>query len=286
MTNLQQFKVLSWAFSFLKEYEREERVAELLLQYHLQVDRTTFYMRMQEKVPAEIWKAFKTDIEDHALTGIPVQHLLGYEEFYGRKFSVNEHVLIPRMETEELVLHVVNDLKQCLSHMEPIIIDVGTGSGIIAVTLAKELTKGTIYATDISSEALQIAKRNAHIHEANITFFQGNFLQAIIDNKIEPEVIVANPPYISWKEATTIEDTVKNYDPKLALFAEEEGLAAYKEILQQIKLYLTKVKHIYFEIGYNQKVPITTLTQSIFPESTITCVRDINGRDRIIAISL
>lgn len=286
MKNYRQYKVLSWAFSYLKEYDREEPVAELLLQHHLQVDRTRFYARMQEEVPVEVWEMFKTDIEKHALTGIPVQHLLGYEAFYGREFSVNEHVLIPRMETEELILYVVNDMKKRQDLVEPTLVDVGTGSGIIAVTLAKELYGVKIYATDISRDALQMAKKNADFHQANITFYQGNFLQPIIDEDLNPEIIVANPPYISAAEATTLTDTVRNFDPALALFAEEEGLAAYKEILQQVKSHIPNTKYIYFEIGYNQNVSITKLTQSIFPHSTVTCIQDINGNDRIIAISL
>jgi len=286
MENYQQFKVLSWAFSFLKEHGREERVAEILLQYHLSVDRATFHMNMREPIPLEVWQAFKSDIEQHAQTGVPVQHLIGHEYFFGRKFYVNEQVLIPRMETEELVLYVINQVKQ-LTNMEDItIVDVGTGSGVIAVTLAKELTDVEIYATDISENALQIAKENARLHEANINFFQGDFLQPIINQKLEPDVVVANPPYISEKEAASLLDTVKDYDPALALFADEEGLAAYREILQQIKENLSTVKHIFFEVGYEQKADITQLVSSYFPNSTTICIKDINKNDRIIAISL
>lgn len=286
MENYQQFKVLSWAFSFLKEHGREEQVAEILLQHHLAVDRATFYVNMREPIPLDVWQAFKSDIEQHALTGVPVQHLVGYEYFFGRKFHVNEQVLIPRMETEELVLYVINDLKQRINKEEITIVDVGTGSGIIAVTLAKELTDVEVYAIDISENALQIAKENARQHEANVSFLQGNFLQPMIDQKIEPNVVVANPPYISEKEAASLIDTVKDYDPALALFADEKGLAAYRKILQQIKENLSTVKHIFLEIGYEQRDAITKLVSTYFPDSTTICIKDINENDRIIAISL
>lgn len=286
MENYQQFKVLSWAFSFLKEHEREERVAEILLQHHLGVGRSTFYQNMREQIPSELWQAFKSDIEKHTQTGVPVQHLIGYEYFLGRKFHVNEHVLIPRMETEELALYTVNHVKQKMDKELTTIVDLGTGSGVIAVTLAKELANVQVYGTDISEAALQIAKQNAQSNQAEVTFFQGDFLQPIIDRKLAPDVIVANPPYISEKEADSLLDTVKDYDPSLALFADEEGLAAYKKILQQVKTNLNTVKHIFFEIGYEQKDAITELAHIYFPNSTIECMKDINENDRIIAISL
>src|SRR5699024_12510963 len=108
MENYQQFKVLSWAFSFLKEHGREEQVAEILLQHHLEVDRANFYVNMQDPIPLDVWQAFKSDIEQHALTGVPVQHVLGYAYCFGRKFHVNEQVLISRTETTELVLPVIH----------------------------------------------------------------------------------------------------------------------------------------------------------------------------------
>src|SRR5699024_3023622 len=139
------------------------------------------------------------------------------------------------METEELVLYVINDLRQRIKKEEITIVDVGAGSGIIAVTLAKELTDVEVYATDISENALQIAKENARQHESNVSFIQVNYIQPMIHQKIKPNVVVANPPYISKTEAANLIDTVKDYDPALALFADEKGLAAYREILQQIK---------------------------------------------------
>ena len=286
MSEYKQSKVLAWAFSFLKEHHREERVAEILLQHHLKMDRATFFAQMQEIVPKEVLLAFETDMKAHALTGIPVQHLTGYDYFYGRKFHVNEHVLIPRMETEELVLHVIEKTNQHCPTKPLTIVDVGTGSGIIAITLTLELTNVTMYATDISPKALQMAKRNAQANEANVTFFQGDLLQPIIDQGIRPDIVVANPPYISWQDEPSLSDTVKDFDPALALFAKEDGLAAYRRILEQVKDYITYTKWICFEIGYDQKEAITNLALHMFPDSQVECIQDINGKDRILTISL
>lgn len=281
-----QYKVLSRAFSFLKRHHREERVAELLLQHHLGVNRSTFYMRMQEQIPTNVYETFQRDVQAHATTGIPVQHLIGYEEFYGRKFAVNEHVLIPRMETEELVAYVIEQVNKYFPDAPVTIADIGTGSGIIATTLALELSQATLYATDISEAALQVAKENATRLEASVQFFKGNFVQPLIEQRYKPHIIVSNPPYIGEQERGGLADTVEKFDPALALFAEEDGLAAYKEILSQVKSSEMKTNMIFFEIGYKQKESVMQLSKVYFPNSTVECIQDINGHDRIIAIFL
>lgn len=287
MTNEhKQYKVLAWAFSFLHAHQREERVAELLLQHHLKVDRATFFTQMHDVVPAGVLSAYKKDIKTHAETGVPLQHLTGYEYFYGRKFHVNEHVLIPRMETEELVYHVIEQVKNIYQTNPVTIVDIGTGSGVIATTLALELPNAHVIATDISEKALDVAKKNSTALKANVTYYQGNFLQPIIEKGLYPQIIVSNPPYISWEDETSLADTVKDFDPALALFAESNGLAAYQTIGEQIKSSLKQTEYIYYEIGYDQKEALTIMYHELFPQSNLESIRDINGNDRIIAISL
>src|SRR5690625_5035904 len=182
---MKQYEVLKWASLFLAEHNCEKRIADILLQHHLQVTASEFYMMMQEKISENIVNQYKADIIKHVETGIPVQHLTGYAYFYGRKFIVNKDVLIPRPETEELVKHVI-ELAQQSNRQKPLnIIDIGTGSGVIAITLSLELTNVNIYATDISHDALAVAKVNAKDHQANISYFQGNFLQPIIEEEIK-----------------------------------------------------------------------------------------------------
>lgn len=283
---MKQYEVLKWAFSFLKKSQREENIAEMLLQHYTNQNRSQFYANMQQEISELVWQKFRTSITNHAKTGIPVQHIIGSAPFYGRDFTVNKHVLIPRFETEELVSHALDKIKK--SRIEhPIIVDVGTGSGIIAITLALELEQATIIATDISGSALVVAKQNAERLGANITFKQGNFLDPIIDANINPHFIISNPPYIGWEEQEALSDTVKNFDPSLALFAEQDGLAAYEAIFNQIKeLLRIDRREILVEIGYEQAGQVSNLVKSIYPHSKIETIQDVNGKDRIVSVTL
>lgn len=278
-----QYEVLQWASLFLEKNNRETRVADLLLQHHLGVSRTQFYARMRDEIPSEIVEKFHADIEDHVKTGVPIQHLTGYEHFYGRKFSVNSHVLIPRPETEELVQHVINHLPENESIT---IVDVGTGSGVIAITLALEIPNAKIIATDISEEALRTARANARNLQANITFLQGDFLEPVIDKNIKADIVVSNPPYISEAEREELSDTVVNHDPELALFAAENGLAAYQKICSQLPQVILPNGSVAFEIGYLQGEAVQALIKEKFPKSTTNIIKDINGKDRIVFAQL
>src|SRR5699024_2846462 len=135
---------------------------------------------------------------------------------------------------------------------EPItIVDVGTGSGVIAISLAHALPYVKVYATDISPEALAVAKLNAYDLQADVTFLEGDYLRPVIDAKIYPQIVVSNPPYIKESERKMLADTVRDYDPTLALFADRNGLAAYETIIAQIRQ-LKTVDYVCFEIGYTQ----------------------------------
>lgn len=281
-----QYEVLHWASLFLKEHNCEQGIAEILLQHHLQVTRSEFYMMMQEPVGEKIIDTFKRDVAKHVETGIPVQHLLGYEMFYGRKFSVNEHVLVPRPETEELVHCVIENEKKRLESERPTIIDIGTGSGIIATTLALEIPEARIYATDISGQALQVATHNATQLGAEITFVEGDFLKPIIDQHIQADIIVSNPPYIAEAEKENLSKTVKDFDPSLALFADDHGLAAYKEIIKSSKMVIKENGIILFEIGFDQATQVSALIQEAYPQSEVSVIQDINKNDRIIMAKL
>ncbi|WP_068673816.1 peptide chain release factor N(5)-glutamine methyltransferase [Oceanobacillus sp. Castelsardo] len=275
------YEVQNWASLFLEKHNREPRVAEILIQHHLNISRSQYFMMMQDEIPEEKVKKIKKDIQRHAETGIPVQHIIGYEWFYGRKFAVNEHVLIPRPETEELVEHVINKVGK-----EPVTIaDIGTGSGIIATTLKLELPHTTVFASDISEKALEVAKGNAETLHADVNFIKGNFLQPFVEGDVPIDVLVSNPPYIAKSEEKLLSDTVKNFDPSLALFAEEEGLAAYRMIMEQARK-IPNLKGIVFEIGHSQSKAVHQLIQSNFPESTIETIQDINGKDRIVSAQL
>lgn len=280
-----QYEVFRWASLFLEKNNRESRVAELLLQHHLGVSRAVFFANMQEDVPDDIYEAFKADIEKHAETGMPLQHLTGYEYFYGRRFTVDGHVLIPRPETEELVQHVIRhdvDFRK-----KPLrIVDVGTGSGVIAITLKLEWSDAEVFATDISEEVLQVAKKNAAEWNADVAFLQGNFLEPLIEREMVVDILVSNPPYIAETERNVLSDTVKNYDPELALFAGDDGLSAYKEIIRQAKRVVRPGGLIAFEIGHEQGNAVKKLLMETFPYSDVDILQDINKKDRIVTAKI
>jgi release factor glutamine methyltransferase len=274
-----QYEVLKRASLFLEENNRETRVADLLLQHHLGVSRTQFFAQMRDEIPEHIVESFCKDIEKHVDTGVPIQHLMGYEEFYGRNFSVNPHVLIPRPETEELVQQVIDHASK---HNPLTIVDIGTGSGIIAITLALELSNAKVYAIDISEEALETAKKNAEQLHADITFLQGDFLSPLLEQNIKADIAVSNPPYISEEERPELSDTVVNHDPELALFADDNGLAAYKKIISQLPDSIMPGGTVAFEIGHLQGEAVKELLSETFPKSTVNILKDINRRDRIV----
>lgn len=276
-------EVRRWASLFLEKYGREPGVVEILLQHHLGMSRAQLLATERDAFPSYAVDNFTRDVKKHAETAIPVQHLTGRESFYGRDYFVDKHVLIPRPETEELVLGVIDYVKAAKLKNPPRIVDVGTGSGVIAITLKLELGTPEVCATDLSEEALTVARRNAESLEADVTFTQGDFLKPLVDNKqAQVDIIVSNPPYIAYEEQDALSDTVKNYDPELALFAEEEGLAAYKQILAQARSVISKNALIAFEIGHMQGNRVQALISAYFPDSVVDVRQDINGKDRIV----
>ncbi|WP_077623459.1 peptide chain release factor N(5)-glutamine methyltransferase [Sediminibacillus massiliensis] len=278
-------EALNRASLFLEEKNREPRVAELLLLHHAAMSKADFLSSLRKPVPEEVYRAFDQSVRNHAKSGVPVQHLIGTENFYGREFIVNQDVLIPRPETEELVMGVLEHIDK-LEVERPGVIDVGTGSGIIAVTLKLEHPGVDMTATDISDNALIVAKQNAAQLGADIHFSQGDFLQPAIDAQRSFDVIVSNPPYIPYEEADELDDTVKNFDPEMALFAEDNGLAAYKKILSQAVQVLKSGGLIAFEIGHQQGPQVAELIRRRFPESSVEVRKDINRKDRMVFAKL
>lgn len=212
---------------------------------------------------------------DRLAAHVPLAHITGYQIFYERKFLVSKDVLIPRPETEELVELVLSKV-----HHNSNIVDVGTGSGAIAITLSKERSQH-IYATDISYNALQMAARNAEILEADVTFFQGDCLQPLIDARLKVDCLVSNPPYIAADEMHLMNETAL-HDPHIALFAEDDGLFIYKKIINTMHHILNDHALIAFEIGHLQGDVITTYIKQLYPHLKPNIVKDINGLDRIV----
>ena len=226
-------------------------------------------------------KYYKGNLEDaisRLNKGEAIQYIIGNVEFYGYTFEVNSNVLIPRFETEELVEKTLNYIHQYLDKNIDII-DLGTGSGCIAITLKKELNNSNIDAVDISNEALKVAKLNAKNNNVDINFIENDFLKNITKKY---DVIISNPPYISRNEE--IMKIVKNNEPELALYADNDGLKCYETILEQAKNNLKEKSIISFEIGYLQGEKLLNLANKYFPNSLIFLEKDLQCRDRFLFI--
>ena len=270
-------QAITKACLLLRRQGKEESLARFLLMYMLDESPQLFSNSFSEQLSQENEEKYFSLIEKHIKEDVPLSHLVGFEYFYDRKFKVTKDVLSPRMETEELIYRVVEYVKSTMKNNLKIL-DLCTGSGIIAITLKKELSQFSIdvVASDISEEAIKVAKENAHVHDATIKFIQSDIFDNIADKF---DIIVSNPPYIDRKDEVTMQDNVLKYDPHLALFAEEEGMYFYRKIIEQANDYLNENGVIFFEIGYDQKDKIIKLADMNGYSAEV--YRDINGRDRM-----
>ncbi|NLY79980.1 MAG: peptide chain release factor N(5)-glutamine methyltransferase [Lysinibacillus sp.] len=274
------FEALNWASSYLKEHGRDDNAARLLMQYLYETNYTGIMMRIHEVIPENKLIQFENMVEEHA-KGKPIQYITGTEEFYGRTFYVNESVLIPRPETEELIVGAIQRMQQLFGENKELkLADIGTGSGVIAITMKLEWPMAKVTATDISEAALQTAKKNAQQLNANIDFRLGNLTEPIAGEKWD--VILSNPPYIAYHEAEEMSDVVLEHEPHLALFAEDEGLRCYKELAQKLPNLINKRGLIGVEIGYKQGEAVANLFQQSFPQAEIEIVKDINEKNRFV----
>lgn len=208
--------------------------------------------------------------------GKPVQYIVGNVDFYDVNLLVNENVLIPRFETETLVEKTINYAKNLKEPLD--ILDIGTGSGAIAITLAKHLNSNVL-ATDISKEALKIAEENAKRNNVKITFKKSDILKNI---KGKFDIIISNPPYIAKDEI--IDSLVENNEPHLALYANNNGLYFYQNILKNIKPHLKEKSIIAFEIGMTQSEEVTKIANKYLPKAKIITEKDLAQKNRYIFI--
>lgn len=272
-------QAITKACLLLRRQAKEESLARFLLMYMLDEMREFNENLVLELTEEDEQKYFQL-INKHIKDDTPLSHLVGFEYFYDRKFKVTSDVLSPRMETEELVYKVIDYIrKNNLTNIK--ILDLCTGSGIIGITLKKELEEFDvkILASDISSRALTVAKENASSLEADISFVESDLFSNIQDKF---DIIVSNPPYIAHDDKKTIKENVLNYDPHLALFADEEGMYFYRNIIEKSRPYLNEKGIMFFEIGYDQKEKIITLGENNKFETVV--YKDINGRDRIAVL--
>ena len=204
----------------------------------------------------------------------PLYYILGKAPFYKREFIVNNKVLIPRNETEELVYLTIKKIKE-KKLTNPKIIDVGSGSGCISITLDKEIKDSFVTGVDISLEALKVAKTNNEELKANVNFYQSDCLKNVVKNKEKYDVLVSNPPYIDKEQF--VEESVLKYEPHLALFAENKGLAIYEKIFLDLDLVLNENGFAFFEISPDLKDGLIKLINKILPTYKYDFIFDINN---------
>ncbi|WP_397537039.1 peptide chain release factor N(5)-glutamine methyltransferase [Rummeliibacillus pycnus] len=278
------YEALNGASSFLRDNGREEVAARLLLQHVLKKSYTDLLTSMRDEITENDCEAFWKMLESHA-KGMPIQYIIGEEEFYGRPFKVNESVLIPRPETEELIVEATKRIKLIFGDKPTIqLADIGTGSGAIAITMKKEIPSLNVTATDISTAALNVAMKNAETLKATIHFEEGDLTAPIEQQKWQ--VVLSNPPYIAYDEAKEMSEVVLDHEPHTALFAEEEGLALYKRLAKNLPNLMTKPSFIGVEIGYAQGPAVATLFKESFPQAKIDILQDINGKNRMVFCEL
>ncbi len=256
-------------FYLILEDKHKLRQIDLALNHDLTFSETDF----------SVWEAILTQLKQE----IPIQYLLGKTNFYGLDFEVNEHVLIPRPETEELVEWIVKEHNTQAKKIK--ILDIGTGSGCIAVSLAKSLPNAQVYAIDVSRKALETAKRNAAKNKVEVTFMLQDILQTQ-ELKSDFDIIVSNPPYVRNLEKEEIKKNVLDHEPHLALFVEDnDALIFYRKIAALAQKHLVENGQLYFEINQYLGQEMTQLLESM-DFKNVVLRKDIYDNERMMKATL
>lgn len=270
-------EVLKWASSFLETADQEAIAAEFLLRGRLNWSKTDFILRLEDLVPVEIKQQFIEDVKQHS-KGIPIQHILGYEWFYDYRFKVTKDTLIPRPETEE----IVDKFLKYAPSRSLTVLDIGTGTGAIAIAIKKERPQDEVTGIDLSNAALTVAKENAAYLQADVRFLAGDLTAPVKAEQFD--VVISNPPYIGENEKIDMDESVLKYEPQMALFAENNGLAIYQRLAEEIPAILKPDGQIFLEIGFRQGEAVKAIFQAAFPNAKVEVEKDMSGHDRLITV--
>ena len=266
----------------LDDKNKDINVAKVLFYHLAKKEPHELYLMFEEEVDKELETQFWLGMEEY-YNGRPIQYIKGVETFFGRDFKVNENVLIPRYETEELVENILYRIDDYFGNYENITLcDVGTGSGAIATTLALEEPRLKVYATDISDVAIAVAKENASNLKAELDFMVGDMLTPLLERNLKVDIFVSNPPYIPQEQE--IEAMVKDNDPNVALFGGNDGLYFYRKIFKEVDPLLKERALLAFEMGFDQRELMEAALQEYFPNDPYEIIKDINGKDRMLFI--
>lgn len=277
-------RVLSWSSTWLKEKAMDQLgnpklEAELLLAHVLELDRMKLYLQLDRPLTKNERESYKLLLR-RRVEGEPVSYILGYRDFYRHRFVVSPAVLIPRSDTEVLVELVS---KAAFQMNAPRILEVGTGSGCIAISLASEVPTSTVVAWEICTRALDVARQNmAEISVPNLTLLQRDALADGVFQGDVFDIIVSNPPYVAKYEVELMSRETINYEPKLALFSgDDDGLAFYEVFARQSQVALREGGKIFLEIGLNQAAKVAELLKDANWRK-IEIVKDLAGHDRVV----
>lgn len=271
----------------LKEAEKlahrahlESSAVKLLMLHFSGKSQTELYMDFELDMDHAHYESFQNAVRQYVEERQPVQYIIGHVLFYGYPFLVNRDVLIPRFETEELVANVLIEYDELFQGKQAKLVDVGTGSGCLAISLKKEERQLDVYATDISQEALDVAKKNAELNQCQVTFLQGDMLLPLKGRKFD--ILVSNPPYIPEDE--TMDEIITKNEPHVALFGGTDGMRFYETILKDAKSILNEKFIIAFEHAYDKLAAMQSLARKYFPNSEVKTLKDMQGKDRMTFI--
>lgn len=259
-----------------EKYMFDNKTIEYLFKYCFNNDNLSFDKLITKRDANKYIKLL-----DRLKSGEPIQYLVGNIDFYKNNFIVKKGVLIPRFETEELVYYTKQYIDQYFAK-DISIIDIGTGTGVIGLSLKKELPTSNVTLVDISTKAIKLSKINASLLKESVKIYKSDIFKEVLNKKDKYDVIISNPPYISISEP--IEEIVKNHEPSLALYGGLDGLKFYKKILKDVKKVSKDKFLIAFEIGETQSLKIKNLVSKYLPDANVIVKKDLSKRDRMMFI--
>lgn len=269
-------EALNWASSLLLQHDIDPDAARFVLEYRANFSPTQLRLHGRDVMPEAVWTQFQQDVP-RLLQHVPPQYIVGLAPFFGADFVVSPTVLIPRFETEELVAWAEADSMEAAT-----LLDMGTGSGIIGLTLKRKLPQLAVTMADVSAAALAIARQNAQRLDLSVTLVQSDLFDGLETARYDR--IVANLPYISHAEEAVMDESTLDYEPKLALFAEEDGLALFKRFCAAVPEHLTPGGAVYLEFGYRQQPALEKLFATMLPQAVVQFRQDLAGHPRMVRL--
>lgn len=271
-------KIIKEASKRVLASDKEESAAIILFSETSGLSRSEMFVKYEDEYSEEEAKKYFLLLDKYISDNIPIQYIIGHTNFFGYEFDVNEDVLIPRPETAELVENVLYYYDKHFNGQELDLVDIGTGSGCISITLALEEKHFNVSASDISSGAIKVAQSNANKLGANVNFYVGDMVSAVFGHTYD--ILVSNPPYIPVAEK--VMSLVKDNEPNVALFGGDDGLKFYRIILKDAKKVLKKDKFmIAFEHAYDKANEIREIAKKEYPNANVFTIKDMEGKDRM-----